>query len=349
MKLKASEIEAFVRRPDPAVRGILVYGPDDGLVRERAAQIIAGSVEDPADPFLVAELTGSDIASDPARLFDEAAAIPLTGGRRVVRLRDASPSTPPGAAEAVARAARSFLEDPPADSLVVAQAGDLGPRSALRKLFEAAAAGAALPCYRDDPEGLDRLFEETLGDHGITMAPDARAYLAGSLGSDRGVTRSELEKLALYAGDSGRIELADAEACVGDSGQRGLDRVAFAAGGGDQLSLDREIGACLGMGESPVSILRATARHLMRVHLAMAEMALGATAEQAVRKLQPPVFWKLARDMMHQVRAWSPEHIARAQELLLEAEGMCKRTGMPDTAICGRTLLQVAALARRRK
>ena len=349
MKLKTGEIEAFVRGPDPAIRAILVYGPDDGLVRERAGQLVAAAAVDPADPFLVAELTGSDIASDPARLFDEAAAIPLTGGRRVVRVRDASPSTPPGAADAVARAAKSFLEAPPDESLVVLQAGDLAPRSALRKLFEAASAGAALPCYRDDSGGLDRLFEDILGPRSIAISPDARAYLSANLGADRGVSRSELEKLALYAGDNGRVELSDAEACVGDSGQRGLDRVAFAAGGGEQLSLDREIAACLEMGESPVGILRATSRHLMRVHLAMADIASGTTAEQAVRNLQPPVFWKLAGDMKRQAQAWSPGHIARAQELVLEAEVLCKRTGMPDRAICGRTLLQVASLARKRK
>ena len=61
------------------------------------------------------------------------------------------------------------------------------------------------------------------------------------------------------------------------------------------------------------------------------------------------MFWKLAGEMTRQVRAWSPDYIVRAQQLLLEAEGMCKRTGMPDAAICGRTLLQVASLARRRK
>ena len=349
MKLKTSEIEAFVRRPDPAIRAILVYGPDDGLVRERAGALVAATAEDPADPFLVAELTGGDVASEPARLFDEAAAIPLTGGRRVVRLRDASPSTPPGAADAVVRAAKSLLEDPPRDSLVVLQAGDLGPRSALRKLFETAPAGAALPCYRDDSESLNRLFAQILGQRGIMVSPDARAYLSANLGSDRGVSRAELEKLALYAGDTGEIGLADAEACIGDSGQRGLDRIAFAVGGGDQPALDREIAACLGMGESPVSILRAVARHMMQVHLAMADMASGTPAAQAVRKLQPPVFWKLAGEMTRQVQAWSPDYIGRAQALLLEAEGLCKRTGMPDAAICGRTLLQVASLAGRKK
>ena len=349
MKLKPQEIEAFIRRPDPSVRAILIYGPDDGLVRERAGLLVAGAVEDPADPFVVAELAGVDMAADPARLFDEAAAIPLTGGRRIVRIRDASPSTPPNAADAVVKGVTAFLESPPGDSLVLLQAGDLGPRSALRKLLESAAAGAALPCYRDDSRDLDRLFDDILARRNITMSGDAKAYLSAHLGSDRGVTRAELEKLALYAGDGGRLELADAEACIGDSGQRNLDKVAFAAGGGDRQALDRELTACLGMGETPIAVLRATARHLMRVHLAMADTASGTPARQAIQRLQPPVFWKLAGEMGRQVEAWSPEYIARAQGLLLEAERLCKRTGTPEEAICGRTLLQVASLARQRR
>jgi len=306
-------------------------------------------VEDPSDPFRVAELTGPEIAEDSTRLYDEAAAMPLTGGRRVVRVRDADPSMPPGAADAVVKAATSLLEDPPSDSLVIMQAGDLGARSSLRKIFESAGKGIAIPCYRDDARDLDRVFDEILGSRGITLAPDARAWLTYNLGSDRGITRAELEKLALYAGEGGRIEFADAEACIGDSGQRNLDKVAFAAVGGNRRALDTELAACLDMGETAVGILRATARHLMRVHLAMAETAGGTPVKVALKKLQPPVFWKDEAEMGRQVQAWNMPRIGRAQEIVLEAERICKRTGMPDEAICGRALLQVAALSGSKK
>lgn len=345
MKLKAGEIDAFIRKPDPAIQAILVYGPDSGLVRERVERLFSDAVEDPTDPFRIAELTGPEIAGDPARLYDEAAAMPLTGGRRVVRVRDADPSMPPGAADAVAKAATVLLEDPPGDSLVILQAGDLGARAPLRKIFESAGKAVAIPCYRDDARDLDRIFDEILGSRGIALSPDARAWLVSNLGSDRGITRAELEKLALYAGEGGRIEFADAEACVGDSGQRNLDKVAFAAAGGNRRALDIELSACLGMGETAVGILRATARHLMRVHLAMAETAGGTPAKVALKKLQPPVFWKDEAEMSRQVQAWNAPRIGRAQEIVLEAERMCKRTGMPDQAVCGRALLQVAALA----
>ena len=64
MKLKANQIEGFIRNPDPAMQAILVYGPDDGLARERATLLAKGAVEDLDDPFLVAQLSGDDIAGD---------------------------------------------------------------------------------------------------------------------------------------------------------------------------------------------------------------------------------------------------------------------------------------------
>lgn len=90
MKLSGGRIEAFVARPDPKVRVVLVYGPDSGLVRERVDRLTRAVVEDPADPFRVADLTPAILKEDPSRLADEAAAMALTGGRRVVRLKDAT-------------------------------------------------------------------------------------------------------------------------------------------------------------------------------------------------------------------------------------------------------------------
>src|SRR6476661_10687096 len=85
--LKASEADAFVARPDPARAVVLVFGPDAGLVSERADAIVRASVDDPADPFALVRLDGDALASDPARLIDEATTVPLFGGRRAIRVR----------------------------------------------------------------------------------------------------------------------------------------------------------------------------------------------------------------------------------------------------------------------
>lgn len=347
MKLQSGGIDAFMRKPDPSVRAVLVYGPDSGLAAERTAILVKGAAGDPEDPFLVAQLSGADIATDPARLLDEAAAIPLTGGNRVVRVRDASPSAP-GAGDAVAKAVAAYLEDPPDNSFLVLQAGDLGPRNGLRKLFEAAGNGAALPCYADTGAQLDRLIDDILGARGISLAPDAKAFLSANLGADRGVTRSELEKLALYAGESTRLELADVESCMDDNGLHSIDRILMAAGTGNRVELERALVAGFQEGQEPVMILRRMNGHLQRLQWIKAGIAAGQPAERALQGLQPPVFWSHRDSMLGQARNWSESALSRGMAGLLEAERLCKSTGTPVEAVCGRALLQVAVLAGKR-
>ena len=42
--LKGAQVDAFLARPDPARPVVLVFGPDAGLVRERAEALIRGAV-----------------------------------------------------------------------------------------------------------------------------------------------------------------------------------------------------------------------------------------------------------------------------------------------------------------
>ncbi|MFQ5773830.1 MAG: DNA polymerase III subunit delta [Kiloniellaceae bacterium] len=335
MKVTQNEVGRFLRAPDPKIRAVLVYGPDGGLVRERAAALVRAIADDPADPFRVADLAAAGLEADPARLDDEAAALSFTGGRRVVRVRDA--------ADGLAPRFKDFLGAPPGEALVVLEAGDLGPRSPLRKLFEGASLGAAVACYRDDARNLPALIAETLRDRGLAVAPEAVAYLVANLGGDRQVTRRELEKLVLYKGeDGGRVELEDAQACVGDSVALSLEDVAFAAAGGDTAELCRALARGLQEGAQPVTALRAAARHFQRLHLVAALLGRGETFDRAAKRLRPPVFWKLVPRFEAQARGWPPAALAWALGRLLEAEIACKRTGAPAEVLCARALMEVA-------
>ena len=338
MKIAAAKIDQFIARPGADIRVALVYGPDSGLVRERSDALMRTAVADLSDPFLVAELGGDAVAKDIALLADEAAAIALTGGRRAVRVRDCGDSA--------TTAVKSMLASPTGDSLVVLQAGELGPRSSLRRLIEEDAAGAAVPCYADDMRDLDRVVRETLAAASLAVSPDASAYLTANLGSDRGVTRSELQKLALYAHGAARVELADAMAVVGDSAALSLDDLCFAAIDGDMPAADRAFERSLLEGQSEVAILRAISRHLMRLQVTVGRVDRGESAERAVKALRPPVFFKRETQFRRQAESWSGARIAQAIELALQAEMSCKSTGIPATAVCGRTLLQIAALGR---
>ncbi len=340
MKLKPQNIRTFLSSPPDQVRAVLVYGPDGGLVRERAHILSATVVDDLGDPFRVAQLSAADLKADPARLYDEAAAVSMIGGRRLVRVRADGETIPPSPFE-------YLLDAPGIDALVVVEAGDLPPRAPMRKLFEAADNAAALPCYADDAGTLDDVIRDTLTAGGLSISRDAARYLADHLGGDRMVTRSELEKIVLYKGGSGEVRLADAEACVGDNASLSTDTAVLAAAEGDFATLDRALTRLHQEGVSPITALRAAQRHLQRLHLAAALVDAGQSPDQAVGALRPPPFFKVRPRMTHQLRVWSRKRLGRALDMLFESEASCKRTGMPAEAICGRALYRVATAAAR--
>ncbi|MEO3427856.1 DNA polymerase III subunit delta [Pelagibius sp. CAU 1746] len=341
MKLNAKQAESFVRSPDPAVRAVLLYGPDAGLRRERSAALLAKIVDDPADPFAVSELTGAQLAEDPARLADEAAALVFGGGRRFVRVRDAG--------DKATATVKDFLSGSPGDAFVVIEADDLPARSTLRKLFESDKAAAALACYHDDSRSLEAVVRSFFADAGLAIGRDAVAFLSAHLGGDRELTRRELEKVLLFKGaGTGEVTLQDVEICVGDSALLSLDDVALATGAGNLPALERAVARSFTEGNSPISLLRAAARHFQRIH---AVAGAGGAVDDAMKRLRPPVFWKTAAAFKAQAEAWRPAQLARALERLLEAEAACKRTGAPAETLASRALLEIAANApgRRRR
>src|SRR5262249_1317706 len=189
--LRPPEIEAFVSRPDPARAVVLVFGPDLGLVRERAEAVIHASVDDPRDPFALVRLDGDDLASDPMRLIDEAQTVPLFGGRRAIHVRVGGKN--------IVAAVESVLPLALRDCRVVIEAGDLKRNAPLRNLIEAARNAVAIACYADGERELARLIDEEMRAASLAIAPDARAALVPLLGSDRRASLSEIRKLALYA------------------------------------------------------------------------------------------------------------------------------------------------------
>ena len=333
MKISAG----FIARPDPKITFVLIYGPDRGLVSARADALAGTVADDPGDPFKVTVLEADSVKDDPARLADEANALGLGGGRRVVRVR--------GAGDALASALEDLLAGDGCASLVVVEAGDLGPRSSLRRLFENSAIAGALPCYLDAGGSLSAVIKETLAARGLTASRDAMVYLTGNLGADRLQTLAELEKLALYMGGAGTVELADAMAVVVDSSALSLDDVIFAAAGGDRAGLDRTLTRAYAGGAQPVVVLRACARHLQRLHLAAGMIARGSTPKRAMASLKPKVFFKLTDAFTKQLRQWSPARLADAMALVSEAEADCMTTGMPAEALCSRALMRIGQAA----
>ncbi|MDE2464800.1 MAG: DNA polymerase III subunit delta [Alphaproteobacteria bacterium] len=340
MIVKNHEADRFVARPPNGLVAALVFGPDSGLVRERAERLARSVVPDLNDAFQVSELDDAALSADPARLADEAAAISMLGGRRVVRVR--------GAGNSLAKLLASFLAAPSGDALVVVESADLAKGSALRKVFEDAANAAALACYADSARDLAQVVRDAMKEERLAITGDAVEEAVARLGSDRGVTRRELEKLALYARDSGKVTAEDVRAVMGDEAEARTEEVCDAAGEGNWQQLDLALSRLWAHDTSPVAIVRIALSHFQRLAQVRTLVDRGEPLEGALKKLRPPVHFSRQSTFRAQVSRWSALRLQSALDVLLETEALCKTTAIPSEAVCGRALFNIASLARMR-
>jgi DNA polymerase-3 subunit delta len=340
MNIKSHEAERFVAKPPANLIAALIYGPDQGLVRERAEAMAKTVVSDLGDAFRVSELDDATLSGDPARLADEAAAISMLGGRRVVRVR--------GAGNGLAALFGDFLDDPKGDALVVVEAGDLAKSAALRKVFEEADNAASIACYPDSARDLPDVIRNALKADGLTIAAEALDDAVSRLGSDRGVTRRELEKLALYAHGQKSVSLQDVRATLGDESEIRAEEVCDAAGEGDVKRLDAMLSRLWSSDQSPVMVVRTAMSHFQRLLAAKAAVERKESLDSAMRKMWPPVHFSRTAAFKAQVSRWSEDKLGEALDLLLETEVLCKTTAVPAEAALGRALINIAAMARSR-
>lgn len=338
MKLSASEADRIAKNPPKDMIAALVFGPDIGLVHERAENLLKSVVPDLSDPFRVADLDEGALIADPARLSDEAAALSMMGGRRVVRVR--------GSGAGLAKIFAEFLSDPKGDALVVIEGGDLAKSSPLRKLFEDAKNAAAIACYADTPRDLAEVVRQALRDENLSIDQDALAEAVTRLGGDRGTTRRELEKLILYVQGQKQVTLADIRNAIGDEADIRIDEAIDAAASGDQPRLDLAIERLWSADISPIAVVRQTLSHFQRLLQVKAEVSGGEVLDSAIRKLRPPLHFSRATAFRAQLQRWPAARLMDALEQVFETERLCKTTAVPAEAVCGQTLLQLALMAR---
>jgi DNA polymerase III subunit delta len=335
--IKAGDVDAFIARPDPAKPVVLVFGPDAGLVSERANALIKASVDDVNDPFALARLESDDLAAEPSRLVEEAQTIPLFGGRRAVWVKAGGRN--------IAGAVEPLLAIRGSECRVVIEAGNLPRNAPLRALIERAKNAAALPCYADDERARERLIDAEMREAGLTLAPDARALLLPLLGGDRAASRSEIRKLALYARGQGNVGVDDVAAVVSDASALALDDIVDAAFAGQTAELEVRLAKARTAGTAPGSIFFAAQRQVAQLH--KWRLAIEAGSGFSIDSALPPAQFRRKRLVETALKLWNAARLATAMADLADAVLQSRRTNELDQTIADRALLAIAVNARR--
>ena len=338
--LRGKEVDAFLGRPDPARPIILLYGPDAGLVRERADALIASAIDDPNDPFSLVRLDGDDLAAEPSRLVDEAMTVPLFGGRRAIRVKAGSRSFAGG----IDVLADSALRD----CRVVIEAGELRPEAPLRKACERAKTAVAIGCYPDGERDLAKLIDDELRATNLRIAPDARAALMSLLGGDRQTSRNELRKIALYAHGQREVTLDDVMAVVSDASELKLDPIVDGAFAGQSAMVETEFAKAMVSGTYPGVIVMAAQRQAALLHKASLAMEDGASASSAAESGFPRLHFSRKNNVEAALRNYSPSRLLQIIEQLAVAALEMRKQSALAAAIGQRALLAIAVNARRK-
>jgi DNA polymerase-3 subunit delta len=159
------------------------------------------------------------------------------------------------------------------------------------------------------------------------------------------VTRRELEKLVLYARGQKQVTLEDVRASMGDEAEARIEEACDAAGLGELPRLDLALERLWTADVSPVAVLRQAMSHFQRLLL------VGAAREgvdEAIKRLRPPLHFSRVSAFKSQAQKWNEARLLDALDLLLEGEALCKTTGVPAEAVCGRALFNVASMGKMR-
>jgi DNA polymerase-3 subunit delta len=338
--LRGREIDAFLARPDPGRPIILLYGPDAGLVRERADALLASAVDDPTDPFSLVRLDGDELSAEPSRLVDEAMTIPLFGGRRAIRIRAGSRSFASGL--------DTLADSPLKDCRIVIEAGELRPESPLRKACERARTAVAIGCYPDGERDLAKLIDDELRVSSLRIAADARASLMALLGGDRQASRNELRKLTLYAHGESEVTLDDVMAVVADASELKIDPIVDGAFAGKPELVETEFAKAMIAGAYPGMIISAAQRQAAWLHKSALAVAEGTPVASLLDSGFPRLHFSRKPNVETALRNFNAPRLLTIIEQLASAALETRKQASLAAVIAQRTLLSIAVNAKRR-
>lgn len=334
---KAAQSASFISFPQTRFLAALVYGPEASLVSERAREL-ARTLADKEEPRAeIIRIDDKDLADNPDVLAIELQMQSMFAERRIVHLRAERRARPELLKELLGGELSAYL---------IVEAGNLRPTSPLRKLFEANERTVALPCYSDPARDMAPLVRSILSSHDVSISGDARSHLLSRLGSDVALARSEIAKLATYAGKGSEITLEDIDAVIGDMSAGVLDTLAMATADGRTSEALKNLDSLIASGQNPHGALAALSRHFQRLHRLCAAVEAGESAKAAIAKLRPPVHFKQQSALIAQTRKWSQTAASRAlRQVQIATRATRSNTGL-DHQMTERLLIRLSRHAR---
>jgi DNA polymerase-3 subunit delta len=338
MKASKGSIGRAVDQPRAQVRFYLFHGPDDAQSRALGERLVLALG---ATRFVV---NASTVRSDPASLADEAGAMSLFGGKRVIWIEPAG--------DEIGDGVEALMEATAPESPVVAIAGVLRKTSALLKLAEGSDQAIAFASYAPEGADAERMVIDVGRRFGLKISPSLAAMIGESCGNDQAIVSQEIQKFALYTDATPQTpkelspEAVDAVGAeLGEGSVAGLADLALA---GELQELADEL-ARLPQSSEAIPIVRALQRRLLMLAPARARIERGDSPDAVMTAMGKSLFWKDKKLIGRLLRLWDADGLATVAERAGRLERSLMFSPAPDQEALGEELLSIARAARGRR
>ncbi|NPD14261.1 DNA polymerase III subunit delta [Xinfangfangia sp. D13-10-4-6] len=338
MLLRGAEANRYLAKPDPSRAGLLIFGADAMRVAlKRQAAILSLIGPEGEAEMRLARMTGAELRKDAAALQDAVRASGFFPGQRVAFVDEATD----GLADTFAAALKDWK---PGDAVIVATAGELKSKSALKSLFEKLPNTVSIGLY-DDPPTREEI-EAELARAGLSQIPPEvmNDLTALSRALDPGDFRQTLEKIALYKWhDPAPLTAAEVAALAPATVDAEVDELLNAVAEGQS----RQVGILMlrlgGQGVAPVTLCIQALRYFRTLYIAASDSGGAGAGLQKARVFGP------RRDRMQaQLRRWGMHTLEPVIADLVEADMTLRSTlKVPGLALVERVFLRIAARASR--
>lgn len=336
MKATKASIGRALDQPNKDVRFYLFHGPDEGQSRALGARLVEalGATKVP--------IGAATVKGDPASLADEAGAMSLFGGKRVVWIEPATKDIEPGVV--------ALLEGAAPESPVVAIAGALPKSSGLLKIAEASALALAFACYQPEGQDAERMVVDLGRRYGLKISPPVAVRLAESGANDQAIIAKELEKLALYVDASPQtpkeLDLRAVDEIGVESAEGDFQRLADLALEGEIGELAEELSRLSPAGNEGIPVVRSLQRRLVMLAPLRARVERGERVDAVLTSSGRALFWKEKGKVQRMLSKWTAENLATIAVRVGDLERILMFTSAPEREALGEELLAIARKAR---
>jgi DNA polymerase-3 subunit delta len=311
-----------------------VYG-DDAFLRREALESIRRVVlqGDPDDELALSRFSGD--VSSLSDVLDEVRTLPFLSRCRMVVVEGADPFV-----TAHRKELETYVERPSTSGVLVLSVKTWPASTKLAKLVEKA--GLAVECKGPHERALvPWLVQVARSRCQAQLDDDAAGLLVELVGAEAGLLVSEIEKLAVYVGNRGKIHRDDVARMVGAGRIETIWKTLDAAttGRGD-LALDH-LDGLLAAGEQPVPLLAAMSFSLLKVHHAGRLRRLRMDPKDACREAGIPSHAVEKTQQQH--AHLGPGRVDQLPEILLQSDLDLKGSSMlPPRTVLERLIVQLS-------